>query len=119
MIGRHGIPETDVYSVCLAVENLWLAARAEGLGVGWVSLMRVAHLRKLLNVPAHVLPVAYLCIGYPEDLPPLPELEQAGWRRRVPLQRLVHHEGWGRRDPGRPPHVMSVDRRGAGAADGP
>jgi 5,6-dimethylbenzimidazole synthase len=65
VLGRHTIRDTDLYSSCLAIENLWLAARAEGIGVGWVSFYREDDVRSLLALPAHVVPVAWLCVGYP------------------------------------------------------
>lgn len=96
VLGRNSIPETDVYSTCLAVQNLWLAARAEGVGVGWVSILRNAELRGILGIPPHVIPVAYLCIGYPEeDFPERPLLQSEGWRDRLPLRDLIHHDTWG------------------------
>ncbi len=99
VLGRNSIPETDVYSTCLAVQNLWLAARAEGVGVGWVSILRNAELREILRVPPHVIPVAYLCLGYPKGgFPNEPLLQSAGWRDRLPLGSLVHYERWDRRE---------------------
>lgn len=94
VLGRNAIPETDVYSTCCAVQNLWLAARAEGIGVGWVSILKLPRLRAILNIPPHIVPVAYLCIGYPVALPDRPVLEQVGWRRRLPLTDLIHLERW-------------------------
>ncbi len=98
VLGRDSIPDTDLYSTCCAVENLWLAARAEGLGVGWVSILDPAALARLLALPEAVVPVAYLCVGYPEWLPPEPELALVGWRQRLALAALVHGERWGRPD---------------------
>ncbi|MSQ27431.1 MAG: 5,6-dimethylbenzimidazole synthase [Dehalococcoidia bacterium] len=97
VLGRNAIPETDVYSTCCAVENLWLAARAEGVGVGWVSILKLPQLPALLNIPPYVIPVAYLCVGYPESFPERPVLEQVGWRRRMPLTDVVHWNSWGDR----------------------
>lgn len=94
VLGRHTIPETDRLSTCLAVQNLWLAARAEGLGVGWVSILEPARLREILGIPEHVHPVAYLCIGYVESFPERPMLESTGWLARLPLSRLVHGDRW-------------------------
>ncbi|HET7479437.1 MAG TPA: 5,6-dimethylbenzimidazole synthase [Rubrobacteraceae bacterium] len=95
VLGRNSIPETDVYSTCLAVQNLWLAARAEGVGVGWVSILRNAELREILGMPHHIIPVAYLCMGYPRDgFPEEPLLQTTGWRDRIPLDSLVRHERW-------------------------
>lgn len=96
VLGRNSMPETDVYSTCCAVENLWLAARAEGLGVGWVSILKLPQLRAILNIPHHVIPVAYLCIGYPEDrFDTQPKLEKAKWRSRLPLASVIAYEQWG------------------------
>jgi 5,6-dimethylbenzimidazole synthase len=95
VLGRNSMPETDVYSTCCAVENLWLAARAEGLGVGWVSILKRPQLQAILGIPPHVVPVAYLCIGYPERFLEQPELEATGWRRRQPLDTIIYYEQWG------------------------
>ncbi len=92
VLGRNSQPETDVYSTCCAVENLWLAARAEGLGVGWVSIIKTGELRELLGIPPHVVPVAYLCLGWPQQLGPRPMLAEAGWRERLSMQGLVRLE---------------------------
>ena len=95
VLGRNSMPETDVYSTCCAVQNLWLAARAEGVGVGWVSILKRPQLRQLLGIPPHIIPVAYLCLGYPVEFPDEPLLQSAGWRDRLPLDALVHYDGWG------------------------
>ena len=101
VLGRNSMPETDVYSTCCAVQNLWLSARAEGVGVGWVSILKLPQLRRILGIPPHIVPVAYLCLGYPVEFPPVPLLETAGWRDRLPLDDLVHYEGWGKQpEPG-------------------
>jgi len=106
VLGRHGIPETDLYSTCLAVENFWLAARAEGIGVGWVSILRNPELRQILDIPAHVIPVAYLCVGYTDEFPDAPLLESSGWSSREALPGLVHYDRWGHKTP--PAPVPSV-----------
>jgi 5,6-dimethylbenzimidazole synthase len=95
VLGRNSIAETDLYSTCCAVQNLWLAARAEGVGVGWVSILKQAQLRQILGVPHHVIPVAYLCLGYPVEFTTEPVLQAAGWRDRLELEDLVHFDGWG------------------------
>lgn len=95
VLGRNSIAETDLYSTCCAIENLWLAARAEGLGVGWVSILKLPQLRAILDIPHHVVPVAYLCLGYPEQFSPQPELEKVGWRARLPLADVLVYERWG------------------------
>ncbi|HET6335096.1 MAG TPA: nicotinate-nucleotide--dimethylbenzimidazole phosphoribosyltransferase [Polyangiales bacterium] len=96
VLGRFTMPETDVYSTCLAVQNLWLAARAEGLGVGWMSIMEPKVVRELLGVPERVVPVAYLTIGYPVLFSDKPLLSEVGWRKRLPLSGLVFQDGWGK-----------------------
>jgi len=94
VLGRSQAPETDIYSTCCAIENLWLAARAEGLGVGWVSIVSGARLKDILAIPAHVVPVAYLCLGYAERFEEKPELETAGWLDRLPLENVIVRERW-------------------------
>ncbi|HTZ94624.1 MAG TPA: nicotinate-nucleotide--dimethylbenzimidazole phosphoribosyltransferase [Streptosporangiaceae bacterium] len=101
-LGRHAQPQTAVYSSVLAVANLWLAARAEGLGVGWVSFFSERELAAELGLPPHLEVVAYLCVGYVASFAPEPELELAGWARRRPLGWAVHAEEYGKRElPGR------------------
>ncbi|WP_020666843.1 5,6-dimethylbenzimidazole synthase [Amycolatopsis nigrescens] len=92
VLGRHAIADAGLYSVCLAIQNLWLAATAEGLGVGWVSFYREEHLRELLAVPAGIRPVAWLCLGPVHTLQDAPDLERHGWRSRRPLAAAVHRE---------------------------
>ncbi|MGH2845404.1 MAG: 5,6-dimethylbenzimidazole synthase, partial [Thermoleophilaceae bacterium] len=94
VLGRGTIRETDVYSTACAVQNLWLAARAEGLGVGWVSFYRPDDLRAVLGIPARVDPIAYLCVGWPDERPVRPGLEAAGWSSRLPLEAVVMEERW-------------------------
>jgi nicotinate-nucleotide--dimethylbenzimidazole phosphoribosyltransferase len=101
-LGRHAQPQTAAYSSVLAVANLWLAARAEGLGVGWVSFFSERELASELGLPRHLEVVAYLCLGYVTSFAPEPELASAGWARRRPLSWAVHAEEYGRRElPGR------------------
>jgi 5,6-dimethylbenzimidazole synthase len=95
-LGRQSMPETAIYSAVCAVQNLWLAARAEGIGVGWVSILDPEALKVLLGIPAHMVLVAYLCLGYVDGFQSTPELERAGWEQRVPLSdviRLEHFDG--------------------------
>lgn len=99
VLGRGTIPETDVYSTACAIENLWLAARAEGLGVGWVSYYRPPDLRELFGIPARVDPIAYLCLGWPDERPVRPGLESAGWSERMRLDEVVMQERWTEGDP--------------------
>lgn len=96
-LGRHAQPQTAAYSAALAVENLWLAARAEGLGVGWVSFFSERELARELGLPPHLEIVAYLCVGYVEEFPPEPELSLGGWAQRRPLAWAVHREQYGQR----------------------
>ena len=94
VLGRHAIAEAGLYSVCLAIENLWLAATAEGVGVGWVSFYREDFLRQLLGIPAEVKPVAWLCIGPVTHLEAVPDLEARHWAERRPLADVVRRERW-------------------------
>jgi 5,6-dimethylbenzimidazole synthase len=94
VLGRHAIADAGLYSVCLAIQNLWLAATAEELGVGWVSFYREPHLRRLLGVPAGIRPVAWLCLGPVTRLQTTPDLERHGWRHRRPLDAAIHHDSW-------------------------
>lgn len=96
-LGRHADPRMAPFSVATAVQNLWLAARAEGIGVGWVSFFDPDALRQTLSLPEHLDVVAYLCVGHVAQFPPAPELALSGWARRRPLSWAVHHERWGAR----------------------
>ncbi|SFJ37992.1 5,6-dimethylbenzimidazole synthase [Thermoflavimicrobium dichotomicum] len=95
VLGRSPMPETDLYSTCLAIQNMWLAARAEGIGIGWVSLINQQEVKQILRLPAGVELVAYLCIGYPTQFPKKPMLEELGWKSRLPLKTLVYENQWG------------------------
>ena len=97
VLGRYTQPEMAHYSTCLAIENLWLTARAEGLGVGWVSFYRPSVLSGILSLPDHVVPIAYLCVGYVEEFDPAPELELRNWASARPLSWAVHRESWDHR----------------------
>ncbi|HVV12918.1 5,6-dimethylbenzimidazole synthase [Amycolatopsis sp.] len=97
VLGRHAIADAGLYSVCLAIQNLWLAATAEGLGVGWVSFYREEFLASLLGIPAGIRPVAWLCVGGVSRLHETPDLERHGWRSRRPLAAATHLERFGRR----------------------
>ncbi len=94
VLGRTHDPATDLYSTACAVQNLWLAARAEGIGVGWVSIFRQDDLRRLLHLPDQVVPVAYLCIGHVTELYRQPELQSRGWAARLPLDDLILQDRW-------------------------
>jgi len=99
VLGRNTIVDTDLYSTCCAIENLWLAARVEGIGVGWVSILSHNELRKLLGIPDHIVVVAYLCLGYAQEFFDEPELQRRRWASRVPLDQLVYRERWGQAPP--------------------
>lgn len=92
VLGRHAIADAGLYSVCLAIQNLWLAATAEDVGVGWVSFYREEWLAERLALPAGVRPVAWLCVGPVTALQEVPDLERHRWRSRRPLADAVHHE---------------------------
>ncbi len=95
VLGRHAISDAGLYSVVCAIQNLWLAATVEGLGVGWVSFYREQFLRTLVGLPDHVRPIAWLCLGAVTDLPEVPDLERFGWRARSSLDTVLHQERYG------------------------
>jgi len=110
VLGRHAQPQVAAYSTACAVQNLWLAARAEGLGVGWVSFFAGRELAETLGLPEHLDVVAYLCVGHVTEFPPAPELVLSGWAQRRPLAWAVHDGQWGRRGlPGQPPARLLAD----------
>jgi len=115
-VGRQTDPATDLYSTVCAIQNLWLAARAESLGVGWVSILDLDRLRSLLGIPAELVPIAYLCLGYVSEFPAAPELELAGWESRESLARLIHFDHWGKRDEQRASELF-VPRAANGAQE--
>ena len=104
VIGRTHQPEMDLYSAVCAVQNLWLAARAENIGVGWVSIITHEDLRDALGIPTSIQPIAYLCVGYVSHFFEKPELEAAGWLPRLPLADVVWNDRWHQRDPSDPLH---------------
>jgi 5,6-dimethylbenzimidazole synthase len=99
VLGRYSIADAGLYSVCLAIQNLWLAATTEGLGVGWVSFYREEFLSGLLGIPDGVRTVAWLCLGPVSHLETVPDLERHGWRERRPLEQALHHDRWGASGP--------------------
>ncbi|MCE2498999.1 MAG: 5,6-dimethylbenzimidazole synthase [Nitrosopumilaceae archaeon] len=117
VIGRSSIPETGLYSVCCAIQNLWLAARTEGIGVGWVSILSNDVLREALQIPGHVVPVAYLCLGHVDRFAPRPDLEEAGWLPRLALGDVTYFERWRNEEAGGVWEGMQDMIRGM-AADG-
>jgi 5,6-dimethylbenzimidazole synthase len=98
-LGRRTMPETAIYSAVCAVQNLWLAARAEGIGVGWVSILEPHSLRSTLKIPEQITPVAYLCLGYVDAFSKEPDLERAGWEKRTALKSVLsfdeYNSDWG------------------------
>ena len=108
-LGRQTDPATDLYSTACAVQNLWLAARAESIGVGWVSILDFNRLRVILGIPAEVVPLAYLCVGYVSSFPSTPELESAGWEKRENLARLIHFDHWDVQSTERASRLLDAD----------
>jgi 5,6-dimethylbenzimidazole synthase len=96
-LGRQSMPQTAAYSTVCAIQNLWLAARAEGVGVGWVSILHPDAVKEALGIPAELDLIAYLCIGYVDHFRSAPELEARGWEKRIPLEDVLHLDGFGRR----------------------
>lgn len=92
VLGRHAIADAGLYSTCLSIQNLWLAATAENLGVGWVSFYREPFLRDLLDIPDRIRPVAWLCVVHVSALQETPDLVRHGWRERRPLEHAIHED---------------------------
>jgi 5,6-dimethylbenzimidazole synthase len=91
-LGRHTMPETALYSSVCAIQNLWLAARAEGVGLGWVSILDPDRIKSLLKIPPSIAFVGYFCMGYVDRFAPEPELESVGWERRLLLREVLRSE---------------------------
>jgi len=106
-LGRQTMPETPIYSTVCAIQNLWLAARAEGVGVGWVSILDVESLRRSLSIPDHIEPVAYLCLGYVSAFAERPDLEARGWEQRARLADLIHFDQYGETDRDQAGHLLT------------
>ncbi|MFI5041539.1 MAG: 5,6-dimethylbenzimidazole synthase [Acidimicrobiales bacterium] len=94
VLGRHAIDDAGLYSTCLAIQNLWLAATAEQCGVGWVSFYREAFVQHLLELPTNVRPVAWLCVGPVSRFQDTPDLERHRWQQRRPIEEAIHFERW-------------------------
>lgn len=94
VLGRTHQPDTDIYSTVCAVQNLWLAARAENLGVGWVSILQTERIGELLKLPAGVVPIAWLCVGKVSEFLDQPELQKKDWAKRDSLHERIHFDGW-------------------------
>ncbi|MFF7710443.1 5,6-dimethylbenzimidazole synthase [Pseudomonas sp. NPDC007930] len=95
IFGRRTLPEMDLASLACAIQNLWLAARAEGLGLGWVSLFEPAALARLLGMPDGAKPLAVLCLGPVHEFYPAPMLVQEGWAQEKPLSEMIFENHWG------------------------
>jgi nicotinate-nucleotide--dimethylbenzimidazole phosphoribosyltransferase len=107
VLGRATFPDADMWSCACAIQNLWLAARAEGLGVGWVTLFEQPDLEALVGVPEGVVTLGWLCLGWPDERPPAPGLERAGWSRRQPVDELIFAEHWRKTTPAPPSHLRA------------
>ena len=94
VLGRNSIPETDALSTACAIQNMWLAACAEGLAMGWVSFYKKNDVRDILNIPPHIDPLALISIGYTDYYPEKPLLELANWEKRHELEPLIYHNQW-------------------------
>ncbi|PID01792.1 5,6-dimethylbenzimidazole synthase [Sporosarcina sp. P2] len=97
VLGRNSIPETDMLSTACAIQNMWLAACAEGLAMGWVSFYKKNDVRDILSIPPHIEPIALLSIGYTEHYPTAPILETANWEKRRRLDDLIFTDQWNNR----------------------
>lgn len=100
VLGRATFPDADLWSCACAIQNLWLAARAEGLGLGWVTLFQPAELADLVGLPDRVVTLGWLCLGWPDERPPAPGLERAGWSKRQPLDDVLLYDRWPAHDTG-------------------
>lgn len=107
-LGRQTMPETAAYSTVCAIQNLCLAARAEGIGVGWVSIFDPDRLRSLLDIPAEMAFVAYLCIGYASHFDAQSELQTGGWEVPSQLPSLIHFDRYGSTDEKRAAQLLGV-----------
>ncbi|PWK14837.1 5,6-dimethylbenzimidazole synthase [Tumebacillus permanentifrigoris] len=97
VLGRNSIPETDILSVACAIQNMWLAAYAEGIAMGWVSFYKKPDVRRILEIPPHIEPVALLSFGYTDHYPKRPILEESGWAQRQCFESLLHNDTWNNR----------------------
>lgn len=94
IFGRRTLPEMDLASTACAIQNMWLLARAEGVGLGWVSFFDPEAVASLLEMPAGSHPVAILCLGPVAAFPPVPVLESQGWGKRLPLEEVLFEDRW-------------------------
>lgn len=111
VLGRATFPDADMWSCAAAIENMWLTARAEGLGMGWVTLFEPDELRGLLGLPEGVETLGWLCLGWPDERPPSPGLERLAWSKRLPLDEVLLADGWPSEDLQRPvSHLAAPDQ---------
>ncbi|MEO3788334.1 5,6-dimethylbenzimidazole synthase [Actinocorallia sp. B10E7] len=108
VLGRATFPDADVWSCACAIQNLWLAARAEGLGMGWVTLFPPEELAALLGLPEGVVTLGWLCLGWPDERPPEPGLQRRGWSSRLPLEEVVLTDRWPGDEPAPPPSHLAA-----------
>lgn len=94
IFGRRTLPAMDLASAACAIQNVWLAARAEGIGMGWVSFFDPETLARLLKMPQGAQPIAILCLGLAQEFPPQPLLEQLGWGHRLPREQWLFENQW-------------------------
>ncbi|WP_411567157.1 5,6-dimethylbenzimidazole synthase [Raineyella sp. LH-20] len=109
VLGRATFPDADLWSCAAAIENMWLTARALGLGMGWVTLFEPEALADLLGLPDGVETLGWLCLGWPDERPPAPGLERVAWSKRLPLEDVLMHDRWPTGEqPARPPSHLRV-----------
>lgn len=106
ILGRNTFHDADLWSCACAIENMWLTARAAGLGMGWVTLMRPTELIDLLALPQGVETLGWMCLGWPDERPPYPGLERRAWSKKAPLDDVVLHESWPTRAPQPPASAL-------------
>ncbi len=116
VLGRATFPDADVWSCAAAIQNLWLAARAEGLGVGWVTLFQPSDLAELVGIPGGVSTLGWLCLGWPDERPPAPGLQRAGWSTRIPLDDVIFDGAWHDATAAPPSHLRAPDQAAVVAA---
>ena len=110
VLGRATFPDADLWSCATAIENMWLTARAHGLGMGWVTLFDPADLADLFGLPEGVVTLGWLCLGWPDERPPEPGLQRAGWSTKTPLADVVLRERWSEGAPEQPiSHLRGPD----------
>lgn len=93
-LGRSAQSSMDIYSTVCAIQNMWLAARVEGIGMGWVSILEEKHISEVLDLPESVKLIGYFCLGYVDEFKEQPELESAGWNQRLDIDDLIRYENW-------------------------